>query len=123
MPDRARRSPLLRIALFLGVAAIAVVGYLFLLSVLSGKLGPFSAAVPAVFLAMAALAINWRCFAAEGMSLADVGFDRPLFRLGQVLVGLVAGSLMVGAWIIALQWFGSVTWREVPSVPASAAVG
>ena len=55
-----RRRSLLLAFFFLALAAIGVVGYLFLLNVLSGKVDPFSAAIPAVFLALAALAINWR---------------------------------------------------------------
>ena len=98
-----RRSPLLLAFFFLALAAIAVVGYLFLLNVLNGKVGPFSAAIPAVFLALAALAINSRCFKAEGRSLAGVGFDRPLLRFRQVTVAFVAGAITVGAWIIAMR--------------------
>ena len=123
MSDRVRRSPLLRMLLFLVLAAVAVIGYLFLLNVLSGKVGAFSAAVPAIFLAFAALAINWRFFGAEGRSLADVGFDRPVLRLRQGMVGFVAGSLTVAAWIIALRSGASVAWRAAPSVYAPAAAG
>jgi membrane protease YdiL (CAAX protease family) len=109
--------------LFLGLAALAVVAYLFLLNVLNGKVGPFSAAVPAIFLALATLAINWRFFRADGGSLAEVGFDRPLLRFRQVVVGFVAGALTAAAWIVALRGVVSVTWRVAPSVHASAAVG
>jgi len=123
MSDRVRRGALVRILLFLGLAALAVVGYLFLLNVLSGRLGPFSAAVPAIFLTLATLVINWRFFAAEGRSLADVGFDRPLLRLGQVVIGLVAGSLTVAAWIIALRSIVPVAWTAAPSVRAPAVAG
>lgn len=109
--------------LFLGFTALAVVGYLFLLNVLSGKLGPFSAAVPAMFLALAVLAINWRFFQSEGSSLAEVGFDRPLLRVLQMAGGFVAGALTVGAWIIALRWVLPVAWRVAPPVQASTGVG
>jgi membrane protease YdiL (CAAX protease family) len=118
-----RRSPLLLAFFFLALAAIAVVGYLFLLNVLSGKVGAFSAAIPAVFLALAALAINWRFFKAEGGSLADVGFDRSLLRFRQVTVAFVAGVITVGAWIIAMRWILPVAWQVAPSFRASAAAG
>jgi len=118
-----RRSPLLLAFFFLALAAIAVVGYLFLLNVLSGKVGPFSAAIPAIFLALAALAINWRFFKAEGRSLAEVGFDRPLLRFRQVTVAFVAGAITVGAWIIAMRWILPVAWRVAPSFRAPAAAG
>jgi hypothetical protein len=42
--------PAARIALFLALAAVALLGYLFLLNALRSKLGSFSAAVPAVVL-------------------------------------------------------------------------
>jgi membrane protease YdiL (CAAX protease family) len=123
MRDRVRRSPLLRILLFLGLSAAAVAGYLFLLNVLNGKAGPFSAAVPAIVLAFATLTINRRFFAAEGESLAEVGFDRLPLRSGQMVIGFVAGSLTVAAWILALRQISSVTWRVAPAVNASAAAG
>jgi membrane protease YdiL (CAAX protease family) len=118
-----RRSPLLSAFFFLVLAAIAVVGYLFLLNVLSGKAGPFSAAIPAIFLALAALAINGRFLKAEGRTLAEVGFDRPLLRFGQVTVAFIAGAITVGAWIIAMHWTLPVTWRVSPSFRAPAAAG
>jgi membrane protease YdiL (CAAX protease family) len=118
-----RRSPLVLAFLFLALATIAVVVYLFLLNVLSGKVGPFSAAIPAIFLALAALAINWRFLSAEGRSLADVGFDRPLLRFRQMTVAFVAGVIIVGAWIIAMRWILPVAWRVAPSFHASAAAG
>ena len=117
-----RRSPLLAF-FFLALAAIAVVGYLFLLSVLSGKVGPFSAAIPAIFLALAALAINWRFLKAEGRSLAELGFDRPLLRFRQVTVAFVAGAITVAAWVIAMRWILPVAWRVAPSFRAPAAAG
>lgn len=52
------KSPLARAALFVGLAAVAVLGYLFLLSVFRGLLGPFSSALPAFALASAALYLN-----------------------------------------------------------------
>lgn len=119
---RVRRYPLLVAFLFLGLAAVAVVGYLFLLNVLNGKAGPFSAAIPAVFVALAVLALNWRFFKAEGRSLAEVGFDRPLLRFRQSAVGFVAGALTVGAWIVASRWVIPATWRVAPAVHAPAAV-
>lgn len=118
-----RRSPLLLAFFFLALAAIAVVGYLFLLNVLSGKVGPFSAAIPAIFLALAALAINWRFLKAEGRSLAEVGFERPLLRFRQVTVAFIAGAITVGAWIIAMRWILPVAWRVAPSFHAPAAAG
>ncbi len=100
-----------------------MVGYLFLLNVLSGKIGPFSAAVPAIVLALAALLINWRFLEAEGRSLAEVGFDRPVLRLRQATIAFIAGAITVGAWIIAMRWFLPVSWQVAPSFHASAAAG
>ena len=116
------RRPIVKVVLFLALSALAVVGYLFLLNVLNGKVGPFSAAVPAIFLALAAFALNWRFLKVEGGSLAEVGFDRPLLRFRQVAIGLVAGALTVGAWIIALRWITPISWRLASAIHASAAV-
>src|SRR5204862_2467776 len=60
---------------------------------------------------------------AEGRSLAEVGFDRPLLRFRQMIVGFVAGAITVGAWIIAMHWVLPVAWRVAPSFHAPAAVG
>src|SRR5258707_206396 len=79
--------PLLKALLFLALAALAVIGYLFLLNVLNGKAGSFSTAIPAIFLALATLALNWRFLEAEGSSLAEAGFDRPRLRFRQASVG------------------------------------
>ena len=116
------QRPVVKAVLFLGLSALAVVGYLFLLSVLNGKVGPFSAALAAIFLALAVFALNWRFFNVEGGSLAEVGFDRPLHRFRQAAIGFVAGALTVGAWIIALRWITPVSWQLVSSIHASAAV-
>lgn len=116
-------KPLLRALLFLTLAALAVVGYLFLLNVLNGKVGPFSAAVPAMVLALATLALNWRFLKADGRSVAVLGFDRPIFRLRQVAIGLVAGALTVGAWILAMRWVVPVEWHLASSNQAPAVAG
>lgn len=118
-----RGSPFLKVLLFLALAALAVVAYLFLLNVLNGKVGPFSAAVPAMVLALATLVLNWRFLKADGRSLADIGFDRPLLRVRQVAIGLVAGALTVGAWILAMRWVAPVEWRLAPSIHAPAVAG
>lgn len=120
---RVGRNPLLLAFFFLALSAIAVIGYLFLLNVLSGKAGPFSAAIPAIFLSLAALTINRRFLKAEGRSLVEVGFNRPLLRGGQVAVAFVAGAITVGAWIVAMHSILSVTWRVAQSFRASAAAG
>src|SRR5256885_16328551 len=83
------RRPIVKVVLFLALSALAVVGYLFLLNVLNEKVGPFSAAVPAIFLALAAFALNWRFLKVEGTSLGEVGFDRPVLRFRQVAIGFV----------------------------------
>ena len=118
-----RRRPILLALFFLSLCAIAVVAYLFLLNVLTGKAGPFSAAVPAIFLALAALAINWRFLRAEGRSLAEVGFDRTLPRLRQAAVAMVGGVATVGAWILALRSILHVTWQMAPAFRAPEAAG
>ncbi len=116
------RRPIVKVVLFLGLSALAVIGYLFLLNVLNGKVGPFSATIAAIFPALATLALNWRFFKAEGRSLAEVGFDRPLLRFRQAAVGFVAGLLTVGAWIIALRCITPVSWRVASGIHAWAAV-
>jgi membrane protease YdiL (CAAX protease family) len=116
------RRPIAKAVLFLGLSALAVVGYLFLLNVLNGKIGPFSAAVPAIFLALATLALNWRFFKVEESSLAEAGFDKPLLRLRQAAIGLAAGALTVAAWIAALRWITPLSWRAAPAIHPWAAV-
>jgi membrane protease YdiL (CAAX protease family) len=116
------RRPIAKAVLFLGLSALAVVGYLFLLNVLNGKIGPFSATIPAIFLALATLALNWRFFKAEGSSLVEVGFDKPLLRLGQAAIGLVAGALTVAVWIAVLRWVIPLSWRVAPAIHTWAAV-
>ena len=39
------RSPIVKAVVFLGLSALAVIGYLFLLNVLNGKVRPFSTAI------------------------------------------------------------------------------
>jgi membrane protease YdiL (CAAX protease family) len=118
-----KTNPLLKAALFLSLAAVAVVGYLFLLSVFRGKLGAFSGAVPAILLAAAALVLNWRFFAAEGRSLAEIGFDRPAFRIGQALIGFVAGGLLIGMWVIVLVAVLRVSWQMTATFSIGAVAG
>jgi len=110
------RRPLAKALLFLGLSALAVIAYLFLLNVLNGKIDPFSALIPALFLALATLALNWRFFKADGSSLGAAGFDKPLLRLGQAAFGLVAGALTVAVWIAALRWIIPFSWRAAPAI-------
>jgi membrane protease YdiL (CAAX protease family) len=115
------KSPLAKTGLFLLLSAVAVVCYLFLLSVFHGKLGAFSATVPAMLLALAALIMNWRFLRSEGRSLMDLGFDAP--RLGRVTIGFLAGCLLVGAWALALRAGTSVAWHITPTFDPLAAFG
>ena len=111
-----------KIALFAGSAAVALLVYLFLLSALRGKLGSFSAAVPAMVLATLILILNWRFLRAEGRSLADLGFDAPRLRIREMALGFAGGALTAGAWAVALWSLTSISWRAAPSFnPLSAA--
>lgn len=118
-----KRHPIAKALLFLFLSATAVVVYLFLLSVFRGKLGAFSGAVPAMVLAVAALLLNWRFFAAEGRSLAEIGFDRPGLRIGQALAGFVAGGLLIGMWVIVLIAVLHVSWRMTATFSIGAVAG
>jgi membrane protease YdiL (CAAX protease family) len=109
-----RVTPLAKTLLFLALAAVAVLGYLFLLNVLSGKMGAFSQAVPAVVLALMALVLNWRFLLSDGSSLGAIGFGLPLFRLAQTVVGFISGVVVVGAWIVALCALTPVVWQAQP---------
>ncbi len=108
---------------FLLLSAALVVGYLFLLQVFRGKLGPFSAAVPAVVLASAALLLNRQFFRAEGRSLASIGLSAGSLRAGQLVVGFVAGCALVAAWAVTLNFVAPVSWRLAPTFNAAAAAG
>jgi membrane protease YdiL (CAAX protease family) len=118
-----KTKPLLKAALFLLIAAVAVVIYLFLLSVFRGKLGAFSGALPAMVLAGAAFILNWRFFSAEGRSLAEIGFDRPALRIGQALIGFVAGGLLIGIWALVLIAVMPVSWRIAMTFSVGAVAG
>jgi len=118
-----KTKPLLKAALFLVLSAVAVVLYLFLLSVFRGKLGAFSGTVPAMVLAVAALILNWRFFSAEGRSLAEIGFDRPALRIGQALIGFVAGGLLIGIWALVLNAVIPVSWRIAATFSVGAVAG
>jgi len=113
--------PLAKTLLFLALAALAVLGYLFLLNVLSGQLGVFSTAVPALILALATLALNWRFLRSEGKSLIAIGLEISPFRATQAALGIIAGAALVGVWMLALGGFTSVVWRVVPLSFAAAA--
>lgn len=117
-----RIKPLVKGLLFLVLAAVAVLGYLFLLNILKGKLGAFSTTVPAVLLALAVLVLNWRFFRSEGSSLVDVGLETSVFRSAQGISGLVVGAVVVGIWMLALAAITPVVWRAVPG-SFTAAVG
>ncbi|PYQ58198.1 MAG: hypothetical protein DMF58_16160 [Acidobacteria bacterium] len=112
-----------KIALFLGLAAVAVVSYLFLLSVLRGKLGNFSAAVPAIALATLTLILNWRFLRFDEGSLAELGFDAPRVRIRQMALGFVGGALTAEAWAVALWFVTSASWRPAPPFNSAAAAG
>ena len=118
------KSGLLKIALFLGLSAVSVVGYLFLLTVFRGKLGAFSAAVPAMAVALAALLLNQQFFRREGRSfVTELGFDAPRRRLLLAVIAFVAGSALVGLWALAITGVTGVSWRPAPSFDAIAALG
>jgi membrane protease YdiL (CAAX protease family) len=116
------RRPAARIALFLGFAALAVLGYLFLSSALRGKLGNFSAAVPALVLAILTLILNWRFLRSEGRSLAELGFDAPQKRIRQIAFGLIGGGLTAGAWVLGLRAITPISWRIAPTFSSAAAI-
>ena len=114
--------PLAKIALFFGFTAVALLVYLFLLSALRGRLGDFSAAVPAMVIAALTLILNWRFLRSEGRSLADLGFDNARLRIREIGLGFAGGALVAGAWASALASVTSVSWRAAPQFnPVSAA--
>src|SRR6266513_62726 len=115
--------PPARIALFLALAAVALLGYLFLLSALRSKLGSFSAAVPAVVIAILTLILNWRFLRSEGRSLAELGFDAPQRRIQQIAFGLIGGGLTAGAWVLGLWAITPISWRIAPTFNSVAAIG
>ena len=115
--------PAARIALFLALAAVALLGYLFLLSALRTKLGSFSAAVPAMVLAILTLILNWRFLRSEGQSLAELGFNAPQKRIRQIASGLIGGGLTAGAWVLGLWAVTSISWRMAPTFDSVAAIG
>ena len=117
------RRPLAKIALFLALAAFAVLGYLFLLSALRGKLGSFSAVVPAMVLATLTLILNWRFLRAEGRPLADLGFNNPRVRIREMALGFVGGAFTAGAWALALWLVTSPSWRAAPAFHLVSAAG
>jgi membrane protease YdiL (CAAX protease family) len=118
-----KQYPLAKATLFVTLSAVTVVGYLFVLSVLRGKLGAFSNTVPAMLVATATLVLNWRFLKSEGRSLVDLGFDRPVFRIGQTAAGFLAGSLLVGSWALVLRFVASASWHAAPPVVPRAALG
>lgn len=115
--------PAAKIVFFLALAVFALLGYLFLLSALRGKLGNFSAAVPAMVLAILTLILNWRFLRSEGRSLAELGFDAPRQRIREVALGFVAGACTAGFWAVAIWAVTSVSWRPAPSFNPVAAAG
>jgi membrane protease YdiL (CAAX protease family) len=118
--DASRPRPA-KIVLFLALAALGVLVYLFLLSALRGKLGNFSAAVPAMVLAFLTLILNWRFLRSDGRSLADIGFNAARMRIREMALGFVGGAFTAAAWAVALWCVASVSWRAAPSFdPASA---
>ena len=118
-----KESPLRSAALFLGLSAVGVLGYLFLLSVLHGKLGSFSSTVPALLFAVAALLLNRQFLHSEGRSLAEIGFDAPWLRSQQVVIGFLAGCLIVGVWAVVLRMVMSASWQRVPAFEPAHALG
>jgi membrane protease YdiL (CAAX protease family) len=118
-----KESPLRSAALFLGLSAVGVLGYLFLLSALHGKLGSFSSTVPALLFAVAALILNRQFLHFEGRSLAELGFDAPLLRIQRAAIGFLAGCLIVGVWAAVLRIVMSASWRMTPAFEPAAAIG
>jgi len=117
------RPPAAKAVLFLALSASLVVGYLFLLGVFRNKLGPFSAAVPALALASAALLLNRQFFRADGQSLAAIGLKAPSLRIRQIAIGFAAGCLLVLAWAATLMVLTPVSWRLTPAVSVTAIAG
>jgi membrane protease YdiL (CAAX protease family) len=115
--------PAAKIALFLGLAIVTVVAYLFLLSALRGKMGDFSAAVPALVIATLALLLNRGFLRSEGRSLAELGFASPGLRMRQIAAGFGGGVLTAGAWIVGLWCVTSLIWRPSSGFHSVAAVG
>jgi membrane protease YdiL (CAAX protease family) len=118
-----RRSSLAKATLFLMISAALVVGYLFLLGVFRDKLGSLSGAVPALFLASAALLLNRQFFRADGQSLASIGLSAASVRVGRILLAFVAGCLLVLTWAVTLRALTHVSWHVVPVFNATAAAG
>jgi membrane protease YdiL (CAAX protease family) len=118
-----KHHPFAKAALFVALSAVIVIGYLFALSVLRGKLGAFSSAVPAILIALAALILNWRFLRSEGRSLIALGFDRPAFRIVQTVAGFLAGALLVGTWALVFRGVTSASWRAAPPIVPGAALG
>jgi membrane protease YdiL (CAAX protease family) len=110
--------------LFLALAAICVVIYLFLLSALRGKAGAFSAALPAFVLAGMALLLNWRFLRSERRSLADLGFHAPpRLRPLQLFVAFGGGVTVVAAWAFVLGSVTGARWHRVVHFDALSAAG
>jgi membrane protease YdiL (CAAX protease family) len=119
-----KTNPLAKAALFIALATVTVIAYLFLLGVFRGKLGAFSSAVPAMLPALIALILNWRFFRYEKQSLAEIGFNRPSLRIRQAAIAFVAGCALVALWALGLSIVTSGSWKMIPfdSTAASGAL-
>jgi membrane protease YdiL (CAAX protease family) len=117
------KNPFAKAVGFLALSAVAVLVYLFLLSVFRGKLGAFSATLPALVVALAALVLNWRFLRSDGQTLAVLGFGAPRLRVLEIAIGFVAGALVVGMWAVVLWAVLAASWKMANPFNSTIAIG
>lgn len=110
-----------RILVFLAGAAVCVLGYVFLLSLLRGSPYDIGSVMAAFVAAMALAALNHRFFRSEGGSLADIGFNAPGRRLVEFGVAFSAGCGVVALWALALFVIVSPRWLAYDGFNAAGA--
>lgn len=103
------RSLWSRLILFALLTSLAVVGYLFLLSLLRNL--ATGSALAAAFLAAACLAINLAFFRLEDRTPGCIGLNAPLLRIAQFGLGLLGGGILVLAWVAIITLVGSARWQ------------
>jgi membrane protease YdiL (CAAX protease family) len=104
-----KRSLWVQLFLFVALIALAVLGYLFLLSLFRNMAG--GSALAAAFLAAVCLAVNVGFFRSEGRTTRDIGLNAPKLRITQFALGFLSGGILVLTWAATIVTVGSARWH------------
>jgi membrane protease YdiL (CAAX protease family) len=110
-----------KIFAFVAAVAACVFVYVFLQSLMRGGRYDLGSVAASLVLVVALGVVSHLFFRSDGRSLAELGFDAPVRRLGEFGVAFLAGCVLVAIWTLILWLLMSPRWGRYDGFDAGGA--